>query len=36
MDRCWSFKLWQVANDGQQPFIRDVQGSELQELSLLF
>ena len=23
-------------NDGQQPFIRDVQGSELRELSLFF
>ena len=35
LDRCLPFKLWQVANDGQQPFIRDVQGIELRELSLL-
>ena len=24
LDWCWLFKHWQVANGGEQPFIRDV------------
>ena len=36
LDRCWPFKLWKVANDGQYSFIRDVQAVELWELFFFF
>ena len=29
------FDIWEVTNEGQQPFVRDVQGSELRGLSFL-
>ena len=34
MDRCRPLEIWQVVNEGQQPFICDVQGGELRRLPL--